>query len=391
MRLPKFDRAATITVLAASVMTIVGATLFLSPWNSGANRVSAVPARAVEKPAERPVVDVVFALDTTGSMSGLLDSAKQKIWGIANQLATGQPRPIVRFGLVFYRDKYDAYVTEATPLTDDIDAVYEKLLTANAAGGGDNPENVNKALDIAINEMQWKSGPRVLKLVFVVGDAPPHDDYSDVPTTSELAKQAKKKGIIINTIRAGSQLATEVAWKAIAAGAGGEYASIAQDGGTVAFATPHDATLERLNRELADSGIAFGSEEERSRAAMRFDTRRKMKGEVAASAASVSGARGGSLGRSDLLSAIGEGTVDIAKLPAKAAPAEIREMDADERGRWVAKKQAERKAITAKIAKTSKARRDFLKKNKKRKADSFDDNVGTMLEKQAESIGVKLK
>lgn len=37
----------------------------------------------------RPAVEVVFVLDTTGSMGGLIAAAKEKIWSIANTLATG--------------------------------------------------------------------------------------------------------------------------------------------------------------------------------------------------------------------------------------------------------------------------------------------------------------
>src|SRR5687767_1611367 len=74
----------------------------------------ALPAAAHEaaprEPA-RPAVDVVFVLDTTGSMSGLIDAAKRKIWAIANEIAKGKPAPRIRMGLVAYRDKGDAYVT----------------------------------------------------------------------------------------------------------------------------------------------------------------------------------------------------------------------------------------------------------------------------------------
>ena len=60
---------------------------------------------------QRPVVDVVFVLDTTGSMSGLIETAKEKIWSIASTMASAQPTPEIRIGLIGYRDKGDAYVT----------------------------------------------------------------------------------------------------------------------------------------------------------------------------------------------------------------------------------------------------------------------------------------
>src|SRR6202012_357336 len=71
--------------------------------------------------ASRPQVDVVFAIDTTGSMSALLDGAKRKIWQIARYIAQGQPAPQLRIGLVAYRDLGDEYVTKFFDLTDDLD------------------------------------------------------------------------------------------------------------------------------------------------------------------------------------------------------------------------------------------------------------------------------
>ena len=84
--------------------------------------------------AKTPKIEVVFVLDTTGSMSGLIAAAKEKIWAIANTLATAKPAPVIKMGLVGYRDRGDAYVTTYTALTDDLDAVYANLMKFQAAG-----------------------------------------------------------------------------------------------------------------------------------------------------------------------------------------------------------------------------------------------------------------
>src|SRR4029450_13716652 len=67
---------------------------------------------------KKPNVEVVFCLDTTGSMSGLIEGAKQKIWSISNQIISAKPTPSVRMALVGYRDRGDDYVTKHTALTD---------------------------------------------------------------------------------------------------------------------------------------------------------------------------------------------------------------------------------------------------------------------------------
>jgi hypothetical protein len=109
----------------------------------------------VQIPKAPPRVELVFALDTTGSMGGLIDGAKQKIWSIAQFIANGQPKPDVRIGLVAYRDVGDEYVTRFYDLSGDLDEVFEHLSSFEAAGGGDTPEHVAKALADAVFRTSW--------------------------------------------------------------------------------------------------------------------------------------------------------------------------------------------------------------------------------------------
>src|SRR3954471_1160604 len=80
----------------------------------------------------KPRIEVCFVLDTTGSMSGLIEGAKQKIWSIANEMISAKPTPEIRVGLVAYRDRGDEYVTKRFDLTNDIDAIYGQLQTFRA-------------------------------------------------------------------------------------------------------------------------------------------------------------------------------------------------------------------------------------------------------------------
>ena len=150
------------------------------------------------KPA-KPRMEVCFVLDTTGSMSGLIEGAKQKIWSIANEMVSTKPTPELRLGLVAYRDRGDEYVFKTFDLTNDIDAVYANLKTFSANGGGDTPESVNEALQQAVAKMSWSSDRSVLKIIFLVGDAPPHMDYAGAPKYPEICQAAMKKDLIINT------------------------------------------------------------------------------------------------------------------------------------------------------------------------------------------------
>ena len=107
-------------------------------------------------------------------------------------------------GLVAYRDIGDDYVTRKVELTTDIQDLYANLLELRARGGGDWPESVNEALDVAVNKLQWTAGGDTRRIVFLVGDAPPHMDYAQdtkYPVTLSVAKQ---KDIIVNAVLAGN-------------------------------------------------------------------------------------------------------------------------------------------------------------------------------------------
>src|SRR6266478_991526 len=178
----------------------------------------------------KPRIEVCFVLDTTGSMGGLIEGAKQKIWSIANEMISAQPTPELKLGLIGYRDRGDEYVVKSFSLTDDIDAIYGHLREFQAGGGGDTPESVNEALAEAIHKMPWSSDSKVLKIIFLVGDAPPHMDYPNAPKYPDLCREAAKKDLIINTIQCGEMAETKPSWQEIAKLSEGSYVGISQSG-----------------------------------------------------------------------------------------------------------------------------------------------------------------
>src|SRR5213596_2795943 len=136
--------------------------------------VGIAPAATERANENKPRIEVCFVLDTTGSMGGLIEGAKQKIWSIANEMISAKPTPELKLGLIGYRDRGDEYVVKSFQLTEDIDSIYGHLRDFKAGGGGDAPESVNEALAEAIHKMPWSSEKRILKIIFLVGDAPPH-------------------------------------------------------------------------------------------------------------------------------------------------------------------------------------------------------------------------
>ncbi len=384
-------------VIVAAATAVVGGALFLglrSSDSTAANLANEVQvSQTVQVPVaevERPQIEVVFALDTPGSMSGMIEGAKRKIWSLANEISSGQPRPIVRFGLVAYRDRGDAYVTKVTSLSTDMDAMYNELMTFKADGGGDGPEHVNQALSDSLEKMEWKQGPKVLRLVFLVGDAPPHDDYNDGLNSEALAKRAQEKGIIINTIRTGNNVQTGDAWQKIASLGGGQFHSIAQSGGMVAVATPYDDKLAELNRTLADSSIGYGSAGSRGNMRAKKMNRRAMKAEVAASAASYSSRKSPSagLGAGDLLEELESGRVSIDDLDGESMGAEMKGMSKADQKSFIAKKKKSRAQAHKELKKIAKQRAEWMKKNVKKDKSSMDTRMMGSVKEQAADMGV---
>ncbi len=386
---------------------LIASALALTAWAASATSVFARPVRqtlpatdptaintppvtpSVTIPPVRPRVELVFALDTTGSMTGLIDGAKRKIWSIAQFVQSGQPRPEVRIGLVAYRDIGDAYVTRFYDLSDDLDQVFEHLSSFQADGGGDTPEHVSKALYDAVERTSWSKDQNTLKQVYLVGDAPPHTDYHDGFDYRVIAKHAYDKGIHINTIRCGSDPSTQTAWAQISSASAGEYASIDQSGGVKSVATPYDDQLARLNSRLVDTAIGYGSGAGMLRAkAVAAHAMPKME---AADRASFFGMGGkgviGGRADDDLVNAVKDGHLDVAAAPAASLPVEMQAMGGAERKSYVASKTVEREHISAEINDLAKRRNAYLKE-KSGPADSFDKSVESAVKKQAKAVGL---
>ena len=204
-----------------------------------------------EEPAARirrkPIVEVAFVLDTTGSMGPLIEGAKRKIWSIATAIVDANPNAEIRMGLVAYRDIGDEYVTKTFNLTTDIQDLYASLLELKARGGGDWPESVNEALEVGVTKLSWTQGSEICRILFLVGDAPPHMDYAQDTKYPDVIRMAHDRGIVVNAVQAGGARDTERVWRDIAQRGDGRYIPIPQDGGQVLIIeTPWDTEIIEL-------------------------------------------------------------------------------------------------------------------------------------------------
>ncbi len=146
-------------------------------------------------------LDVLFLLDTTGSMGDELAQLQNNILGISAQIDA--LRVDARYGLVTYRDRGDAYVTRLYDFTPDVAVFQASLRGERADGGGDEPESLNEALHNAVQTISWRDDDTV-KLVFLVADAPPHLDYPQDYDYAQEMLIATQRGIKIHPIASSS-------------------------------------------------------------------------------------------------------------------------------------------------------------------------------------------
>jgi hypothetical protein len=297
----------------------------------------------------------------------------------------------VRIGLVAYRDRGDAYVTLRRDLTDDLDSLWGELRELRAEGGGDTPESVNQALHEAVTRIGWSQGPGVYRVIFLVGDAPPHLDYQDDVGFATSAAAAARRDIVINTVQCGGLPDTTPIWQEIARLAQGQFAAIDQDGAMLAVHTPLDERLAELNRRLAATVIPYGDAAEQAEVAAKRERALDAPAEAAASRLSYLAKRGGvaNLGRKDLVDAAAAGEVDPGALAPATLPAPLQALSAEERRKLVAEKVGERKELQETIAKLSAERDEYVRKQEaERGADGFDAKVRAVVKEQAAKKGI---
>ena len=350
-------------------------------------------AETAKKPAKQRI-EVCFVLDTTGSMGGLIAGAKAKIWSMANDIISAKPTPEVRFALIGYRDRGDDYVTKITPLTDDLDAVYADLNTFKAAGGGDTPESVGRALDESVKKIEWTKDAGVLKIIYLVGDAPPHF-YKDEPDWKKVCVEAVKHDLIINTVQCGGDAETTRVWKEIADRAEGSFFAIPQDGGVVAIAAPQDKELGELNTKVGKTMIGFGDTRTRGFIAGKQAAAEAAPAPAAAARLSFNAKSGKTVqGEGELLDAIAEKKVTLDKVKKDELPEELRKLSPEELKTHVEKMQKERAELQKRITELSKERDAYINTERKKlvtagKGDGFDEKVSQSLRSQAKKKGIR--
>lgn len=199
-------------------------------------------------------VDIMFVVDTTGSMSDELDYLKKELADVVEKVAKDNGSLSIRVGLTFYRDEGDEYVVLPFGFDDDIASVCKNLDAQFSDGGGDFPEAVDMALEEALHGEKAGWREEAVRLVFFVLDAPPHDEAKD--KIGKLMLDAATEGKrIIPVASSGIDTETEFILRSMAAVSGGTYVFLTDDsgvGGSHLEPTIGDYDVKMLNDMLVN-------------------------------------------------------------------------------------------------------------------------------------------
>ena len=340
--------AARLSTLAALCATCLGAA-----------------AEPVANDARRDL-DLVIALDVSGSMEGLINSAKQRLWDITNELAQARPVPNLRVAILSYGaplyGEQAGYVRVDLPFTPDLDAVNATLFAFQTDGGD---EYVARAIQTSLDALSWSQDSDALRVMFVAGNESAEQDPR--LTIGAATAAAARRGVVVNAIYCGSDNDGDApGWRRVATSTNGLYASIDQQAAAVAnVATPFDEQLAALNVELNATYVAFGAAGENGRA-----NQLAQDGNAAAmspaAAVSRTVAKASELYRSewDVVDATQAGKA-LADIPVAELPAEMQALSPAEREAFVREKAERRHDLQRQVGELAAERSRYIEERRR--------------------------
>lgn len=339
----------------------------------------------------RAAVDVVFCIDRSGSMSGVIQTAKEKVWAIVNDIARIRPTPVLRIGLIGYGSADQEF--KSFPLTDDLDAVYGSLMTFQTDMGGS--EWVGAVVGKATTDMGWSADKDALKIIFVVGNETAMQGTPDNMYTVTVPR-AIAKDIVVNAIYCGGPGPDEEAtWREVAKLADGVYTVIDESGGAITIETPMDQELAEMNGKLNGTYLPFGAagaEGQANQAQQDANSHANGAASNMAQRAMAKSWDGYNCARWDLVDACGQEGFKLDEVKTEELPEEMRKMSPEERNAHVTAKKAEREGLMKRINELGRSRQEFI--DAKVKAEgltqdkAFDEAVRKAVREQAGRRGM---
>ncbi|MCK4415138.1 MAG: VWA domain-containing protein [Candidatus Eisenbacteria sp.] len=345
---------------------------------------------------ETPRIQIAILIDTSGSMSGLINQAKTQLWKVVNEFATAERdglRPELEVALYEYGKSSlsgeEGYIRMILPLTTDLDAVSEELFVLTTNGGD---EYCGWVIQDAVTDLAWSRSHNDLKAIFIAGNEPFTQGGVDF---RESCRASIARGIVVNTIHCGSyEDGRSGLWEEGARLADGKYMNIDHDRDLVHIDAPQDAEIARLGAELNTTYVPYGASGDASASRQEAQDTNAMAAAPAAAAqrtlfkASVHYKNA----EWDLVDAVKGGQIDLEELKDlddEALPEELREMTPEERLACIEENSRKRTAIQDEITRLNEERKQYVAEKMRELGEdgtsTLDEAMITAIREQAEA------
>ena len=347
--------------------------------------------------AHPPRVQIALLLDTSGSMTGLIDQARSQLWSVVNEFAAARrDGQVVELQVALYEygnDRIPAargHVRQVLPFTTDLDRVSEELFALTTLGG---EEYCGLVIQTALDELRWSTSPGDLKAVFIAGNEP----FSQGPVDfRRVSARARARDVAINTIHCGPRAVGEnTGWSEGARLAQGTFGVLDQDRKVAYVPAPQDEEIARLGRALNDTYLPYGAEGAAGQARQKAQDGNASSANTGASISRAFTKAGRLYSNStwDLVDAVNNKKVDLGAVKAADLPPALQNLTPDQRRAVVKQKTEERARIQARLQELEKERRGYLAQVRRAEAapDTLDAVMMQGLRDQAACRGFALQ
>ncbi|MDR0574031.1 MAG: VWA domain-containing protein [Tannerella sp.] len=322
-------------------------------------------------------IQVAILLDTSGSMEGLINQAKSRLWNIVNTLTTlrfNGKEPEIQIALYEYGndnlDSSNGYIRLVAPLTTDLDLISEKLFALTTNGG---LEYCGTVIDKATKELNWSANDKDVHLVYIAGNEPFTQGNISY---KEAVNDALRKNISVNTIHCGNRdEGISGMWKDGADKGNGKFFNIDHNAQVRYIITPYDDRIDECNIRLNDTYIGYGRIGESKK---QNQTAQDVNAASISSANKaeriVSKTKAAYKNKSwDLVDLTEENEKALKDIKQSDLPKELQGKSETEIKSYVNKKKEERAAIQKEITSLAKQRQAYIDNELKKSGDNADD------------------
>jgi hypothetical protein len=355
-----------------------------------------------KKIKDHPKIQAAILLDVSNSMDGLIEQAKAQLWTMVNvmgKVKCNGETPKIEIALYEYgRDNNDlrkGYVKQITPFTSDLDDLSQKLFQLTTNGG---EEYCGHVIHTSLNELKWDTTSSNYKVIFISGN----EDFLQGNISYTLAcGEAKKKGVIVNTIYCGDRLqGIREHWNLLGECGNGSFTNINSDAKPEDIPTPYDSTLITLNYKLNGTYIYYGANGQQKQVmqATADANNASINGYVGVNRIAAKGQKSTYYNYSwDLVDAKDEDKKVLDKIDYKTLPDSLRKKNKAELEAIINQKSNERSAIQKEIQDISKKRETYIANEKINKAkagnnsQTLESEIEKIIREQATRFNMKIE